>query len=81
MNFPFRGYFDDYCDTIDIFIGLEMTRKRELGFLLHDHNSNDMKIDLGDIQESIRSMNSLDLSIDDLRARNNHSENELKSLG
>ena len=63
MSFAQTGTFDDYCQTIDNFIGKSTSAKRLLGFLIHDQNC-DQKIDLSDIQESIRNLTSKDHSID-----------------
>ena len=46
---------------------------------MHDQ-SNDKKIDLADIHESIRNMNSQNMSLDSLKARNNHEVKELKGM-
>ena len=46
---------------------------------MHDQG-NDMKIDLADVHESIRNMNSQDMSLINLKASNNHEVKELKQM-
>ena len=77
LDFPWTGTFVDYCNILDRFIAKDINHKRRLGFLMHDQ-TNDMKIDLADIHESMRNMNSQGMSIDSLKATNNHMRNEIK---
>lgn len=79
LNFPVKGTFEDYCQTLDNFIKQDARTKRQLGFLLHDQN-NDARIDLTDIFDSIRNLTSSEQWLEQLSAKQNHGQDELSKM-